>query len=233
MSAGKYKILIIDDDQHITEILAFNLKNENFQVDVVNSAEEALTLSLKDYDLLLLDIMMGGMSGYKLAAYLRSENYTVPIIFLTAKDTENDLLTGFSVGGDDYITKPFSIKELIARVRALLKRKDEFKNQHETKFLEFENLKIDLDLKEVYIENQKIHLTKTEFELLKLFMSQSNQLFSRQRLINLLWSDTPYITERTVDVHIARLRKKMKTYAPYIQNRPGYGYFFNTEKICN
>lgn len=233
MQTEKYKILIVDDDQHIAEILAFNLKNENFLVETVNSAEEALIKPLKEYDLLLLDVMMGGMSGYKLAAQLRTENFTVPIIFITAKDTENDLLTGFSVGGDDYITKPFSIKELIARVKALLKRKDAFDNNQEAKVLKFENLKIDFELKEVLINNERIHLTKTEFEILTLLVSKSNQLFSRQRLINLLWSETPYITERTVDVHIARLRKKMKNYASNIQNRPGYGYFFNAEKLCD
>ncbi|HNR84974.1 MAG TPA: response regulator transcription factor [Taishania sp.] len=225
------KILLVDDDQNISEILEFNLKSEGFDVTSVYSAEEALQQPIASFNLLLLDVMMGGMSGYKLAEKLRNDNITVPIIFLTAKDTENDMLTGFSVGGDDYISKPFSIKEVIARIKAILKRSNaiETPKQENASNLIIGDLKIDFTLKEIYIANEKIGATKTEFEILSLLAQKSDKIFSRQEIIDILWSDTPYITERTVDVHITRLRKKLKDYASIITNRSGYGYRFNKD----
>jgi DNA-binding response OmpR family regulator len=225
------KILLVDDDQNISEILEFNLKSEGFDVTSVYSAEEALQQPISSFNLLLLDVMMGGMSGYKLAEKLRNDNITVPIIFLTAKDTENDMLTGFSVGGDDYISKPFSIKEVIARIKAILKRSNatETPKQENASNLIIGDLKIDFTLKEIYIANEKIGVTKTEFEILSLLAQKSDKIFSRQEIIDILWSDTPYITERTVDVHITRLRKKLKDYAGVITNRSGYGYRFNKD----
>jgi len=225
----KNKVLLVDDEEDITEILGFNLKSEGFDVDIVHSAEEALTKDFKDYNLILLDIMMGGMSGYKLAEAIRDKGIRTPIIFLTAKDTENDLLTGFSVGGDDYISKPFSIKEVIARMKAVLKRSEKLSdNPKATDQLIFgDDFIVDFDLKEVFINKEKVALTKTEFEILSLLINEPNQIFSRERIINTLWSETPYITERTVDVHITRLRKKLGAFARFIANRQGYGYFFN------
>ncbi len=224
------KILLVDDDRNISEILEFNLKNEGFEVVSVASAEEALTMSVSDFKLILLDVMMGGMSGYKLAELLRKDNITVPIIFLTAKDTENDMLTGFSVGGDDYISKPFSIKEVIARVKAVLKR-SLTASDTETNILKLGSIMIDFELKEVTVEDQKISLTKTEFELLALLAQKPESLFSREKIIDKIWKETPYITERTVDVHIARLRKKLGKYGEAITNRSGYGYRFNTDVL--
>ncbi|MCO5259504.1 MAG: response regulator transcription factor [Crocinitomicaceae bacterium] len=226
------KILLVDDDQNISEILEFNLKNEGFEVVSVFSAEEALQKNIPEYNLILLDVMMGGMSGYKLAEKLRSEKINVPIIFLTAKDTENDMLTGFSVGGDDYISKPFSIKEVIARIKSILKRsslKEEQKSINTEDSLKIGDLSIFFVLKEVFIGSEKINLTKTEFELLALLAKKSEKIFSRQEMIDILWSETPYITERTIDVHITRLRKKLKNYAAVITNRSGYGYRFNAD----
>ncbi|MDR1847884.1 MAG: response regulator transcription factor [Bacteroidales bacterium] len=221
-------ILIVDDDFCICEILEFNLKSEGFDVTCAYSAEEALTMLKPETDLILLDVMMGGMSGYKMAEKLRKDNNPVPIIFLTAKDTENEMLTGFSVGGDDYIAKPFSIKEVTARIKAVLKRVAEKPSK---KLIQLEDLVIDLELKEVRINNEKIILTKTEFELFSFLIQHSNRFLQRQELIDILWKDTPYITERTVDVHITRLRKKLGTYASTIVNRSGFGYRFDIDGL--
>lgn len=226
------RILLVDDDKNISEILEFNLKSEGFQVDSVYSAEEALKKPIREYQLLLLDVMMGGMSGYKLAEQLRKEKISVPIIFLTAKDTENDMLTGFSVGGDDYISKPFSIKEVIARIKAVLKRTGNVSGEESTgNLITIGALTLDLNTKEVLLQSEKIALTKTEFELLALFAQKPDTLFSRERIIDIIWKETPYITERTVDVHIVRLRKKLGKYSDVITSRTGYGYRFNADVL--
>ena len=220
------KILIVDDDRNICEILEFNLKNEGFDVVVAYSAEEALKKLSDEFTVILLDVMMSGMSGYSMAKTLQVNGNQIPIIFLTAKDTENDMLTGFSVGGDDYISKPFSIKEVIARIKAVIKRwhPTPKKNRH----LIFDNVVIDFENKDLMIDEKKITLTKTEFEILVLLAEHPDRIFSREQIIERVWRDTPYITERTVDVHISRLRKKLGNHASLIINRPGYGYRFNS-----
>lgn len=227
----KPKILIVDDEPDICEILAFNLANEGMEVDLAHSAEEALTKLSSEHSLILLDIMMEGMSGYKAAEQIRSSGNRIPIIFLTAKRTENDMLTGFSVGADDYISKPFSIKEVIARVRAILKRAQLDDTLPAIHTLEIDELSIDLNSKELTINKIPVALTKTEFEILVLLASQPTRVFSREEIIQSVWSDTPYITERTVDVHITRLRKKMDTYGQYIESRSGYGYRFKIKEV--
>lgn len=226
------KILIVDDDKNICEILEFNLKNEGFDIEIAFSAEEALKKLSTQFSLILLDIMMSGISGYKMAEKLRTEGNQTPIIFLTAKDTENDMLTGFSVGCDDYISKPFSVKEVIARIKAVLKRKNNLSTENrEVSKLIFDYLIIDLETKELTIKGEGIILTKTEFEILVLLADNPERFFSREEIISKVWSQTPYITERTVDVHVARLRKKMGEYASIITNRSGYGYRFNTSNL--
>ncbi|GAB1415517.1 response regulator transcription factor [Paludibacter sp.] len=228
---SQYKILLVDDDRNISEILEFNLKSEGFDVETVYSAEDALKKPIaEEFHLILLDIMMGGMSGFKMAEILRKENVTVPIIFLTAKDTENDMLTGFSVGGDDYIAKPFSVKEVIARVKAVLKRTTkQLTNNDDSNIIVIGKLSININLKEVFIDGQEVTLTKKEFELLLMLALKPENIFSREQIINIVWKETPYITERTVDVHITRLRKKLGDYGGVITNRSGYGYRFNAE----
>ena len=204
---SKY-ILIVDDDVSIAEILEFNLKSEGYEVETAVSAEEALEKDLNNFDLILLDVMMGGMSGYKMAEKIRDEGVLTPIIFLTAKDTENDMLTGFSVGGDDYIAKPFSIKEVSARVKAVLKRTEkETKAEGEENKLIRDNFVFDFNMKELTIDEKEVPLTKTEFELLTLLARHPEKMLSRKNIIDKLWTDTPYVTERTVDVHITRIRK--------------------------
>ncbi|MFA7081044.1 MAG: response regulator transcription factor [Bacteroidales bacterium] len=226
------KILIVDDDKNICEILEFNLKNEGFDIEIAFSAEEALKKLSTQFSLILLDIMMSGMSGYKMAEKLRTEGNQTPIIFLTAKDTENDMLTGFSVGCDDYISKPFSIKEVIARIKAVLKRKNNLSTENrEVSKLIFDYLIIDLETKELTIKGEGIVLTKTEFEILVLLADNPERFFSREEIISKVWSQTPYITERTVDVHVARLRKKIGECSSVITNRSGYGYRFNTSNL--
>jgi len=222
------KILIVDDDRNICEILEYNLKNEGFDVEYAYSAEEAGKKLTDDFSVILLDVMMGGISGYNMAEKLRTKGNQIPIIFLTAKDTENDMLTGFSVGGDDYISKPFSIKEVIARIKAVVRRHHQPAKQNKSnQKLIFGNLIIDRETKELVIDDKKIMLTKTEFEILVLLAENPERMFSRENIIDLVWKETPYITDRTVDVHITRLRKKLSEHASLIINRPGYGYRFN------
>lgn len=219
------KILIVDDEQDLREILEFNLLSEGFRIDTANSAEEALKLPLENYQLILLDVMMGGISGYKLADIIRKErNLDIPIIFLTAKATENDLITGFNVGGDDYITKPFSIKEVIVRVKSILKRGKV--NQQKISILECEQLILDLDLKSVNIGEEQIKLTRKEFDILVLLMKNKGKYLSREEILNQIWSDDVIVTERNVDVNIARLRKKIKEYGVAVKGRSGFGYCF-------
>lgn len=224
------RILIVDDDSSIAEILEFNLKNEGFEVDTAVSAEEALNKPITQFNLILLDVMMGGMSGYKMAEKIRKDGLIVPIIFLTAKDTENDMLTGFSVGGDDYISKPFSVKEVVARIKAVLKRGSKNEISDNNKLI-YNNFILDFNLKELRIDCETIALTKTEFELLSLLAKNPDRMFSRENIISKLWQESPYITERTVDVHIARIRKKLGNYASVIHNRAGYGYRFNISDL--
>lgn len=221
------KILIVDDEKDLCEILEFNLSNEGFETDIAYSAEDALTKPLKDFDLILLDVMMNEMSGYKMAAKVRKElKITVPIIFLTAKSTENDLLTGFNVGGDDYISKPFSIKEVVARIKAVLKRgRQEFETN---KVFRANGLVLDTNSKTVEIENIAVNLTRKEFEILSLLMKQKGQYIDRDEILNRIWSDDVIVTERNVDVNIARLRKKIGDYGIYIKGKSGYGYCFKS-----
>lgn len=224
-------ILVVDDETDICEILKFNLQNEGFEVDTASSAEEAAKLLGPQHCLLLLDVMMGGMSGFRFAEQLRKADNTIPIIFLTAKDTENDMLTGFSVGGDDFISKPFSFKEIIARVKAIIRRleQQEATPAIELPLLNFGDLQIDLDKKQVLVAEQAIPLTKKEFEILYLLAKQPQRIFTREEILSKVWKNESYILERTVDVHITRLRKKLGKSAHYIANRSGYGYCFSVE----
>lgn len=221
-------ILIVDDDASIVEILSFNLRHEGFEILSASSAEEAMAcLEKQDVDLILLDVMMGGISGYKMAEELRQRGTMTPIIFLTARIAENDMLTGFSVGGDDYIQKPFSLKEVSARVRAVLKRSQMKGGNTKAEELHFGALRLDLVSREAHIAEERLNLTKTETELIIYLATHPERTFSRSDLIDALWQESPFITERTVDVHIARLRKKLgEYYATCIINRPGYGYKF-------
>lgn len=221
------KILVVDDEAGIREIIQFNLENAGFEVDCASSAEEALEKLGQEHCLILLDVMMSGMSGFRMAEVLRKEkNNQIPIIFLTAKTDQNDLLTGFSAGGDDYIPKPFSINEVIARVRAVLKR-TERTVESSSDMIEAGAVRIDVSRKLVYVEGESVVFSKKEFEVLTLLASHPGQIYSREDIINELWKDAPYVLDRTVDVHIARIRSKLGNCKNYIVNRTGFGYIFN------
>ncbi len=220
------RILIVDDEEDLCEILQYNLSNEGYQTDIAHSAEDALKKQLGEYDLLMLDVMMGQMSGFKLADKLRKEmEITVPIIFLTAKDTENDVLTGFSLGADDYITKPFSVNQLTARVKALLKRANPGKPKNQS-VLKFGEIELDTVRKRLIIENEKSELTKKEYEILKLLLENQSKVFSREDILGRVWGGDVIVTDRTVDVNITRLRTKLGKFGPNLKNKTGYGYFF-------
>jgi len=217
------KILIVDDEADIREILEFNIKNEGYQTDTASSAEEALKILSSEHSLILLDVMMGGMSGFHFAQKLRNEGNSIPIIFLTARNSENDMLTGFSTGGDDYISKPFSVKEVIARVKAVLKRSV---NDSVTGLNLSDGLKINEDGKKVFVNNNEIKLTKKEYEILCLLIKYSPNIFTREEILDKVWQNESIVMERTVDVHVTRLRKKLGEYGDYLINRSGYGYCF-------
>jgi DNA-binding response OmpR family regulator len=220
------RILIVDDEEDLCEILQYNLDNEGFITDVAHSAEEALIMPVHEFDLLLLDVMMGPVSGFKLADKLRKEqNNPVPIIFLTAKDTENDLLTGFSLGADDYISKPFSLNELTARVKAVLKRSDPGKSKNIVP-VNYGNVELDNVRKRVIIDNEKIELTRKEFEILKLLIENHGKIYSREDILNIVWEKDVIVTNRTVDVNITRLRNKLGKQGSSLKNKTGYGYYY-------
>lgn len=219
------KILIVDDEKDLCEILEFNLVSEGFLVEVAYSAEEALKKPLEEFDLLLLDVMMGNMSGFKLASKIRKELFiSVPIIFLTAKTAENDILTGFNVGADDYILKPFSIKELVARIKAILKRGlSAVSSNH---ILAANGLKMDMAQKTVTVNDISINLTRKEFEILALLLKYEGQYIRREFILERIWDNDIIVTKKNVDVNIARLRKKIGIYGTYIKAKTGYGYRF-------
>lgn len=221
------RILVVDDEDDLCEILKFNLENEGFWVDTAHSAEEALRLNLTEYNLLLLDIMMGEISGFKMASMLKKDKATasIPIIFITARDTENDTVTGFNLGADDYISKPFSLREVIARVKAVLRRTAETQAA-QSDILTFHGLSMDIAQKRVTIDGEDVSLTKKEFEILKLLLKSPGKVFSREDILAKIWSDEVYVLDRTVDVNITRLRKKIGEYGKCIITRLGYGYCF-------
>lgn len=228
MSEAKYNILVVDDEEDLCEILKFNLVTEGYSVETANSAEEALTLDLPKFNLLLLDVMMGGMSGFAMAQKLKANPVTanIPVIFLTARDTENDMVTGFNLGADDYISKPFSIREVLVRIRAVLRRTSD-QADAEPSVLRYQGLEMNLDRKTVSIDGEDVPFTKTEFELLRLLLEEKGRVFSRQELIDRVWPKDVLVLDRTVDVNITRLRKKVGRFAKCIVTRLGFGYYFD------
>lgn len=239
----KKRILVVDDEEDLCEILRFNLNSAGYLTDVAFSAEEAFAKLKNNYDLLLLDVMLGGITGFKLAELIREEYHdNVPIIFITARDSVDDKLKGFNTGADDYILKPFSVKEVVARVQAVLSRTEfrkrseierieKEKNQEKAKksekeLLVFSDMVINSETKQLSIHDRNIKLTKKEFEILYMLAVEPQKIFSRAHILDLVWKNEAYVLDRTVDVHIARLRKKLGEYSGCIVNRSGYGYCF-------
>ena len=227
---NNYRILVVDDEEDLCEILKFNLEMEGYTVDTANSAEEALKLDIKQYNLLLLDVMMGEISGFKMARMLKADKDTaeIPIIFITAKDTENDTITGFTLGADDYISKPFSLREVIMRVKAVLRRTASVQVKEEEQ-LQYKGLIINIPQKKVTIDDEEVSLTKKEFEILLLLLQNQGRVFSREDILAKVWHEEVYVLDRTIDVNITRLRKKIGNYGKYIVTRLGYGYCFECE----
>ncbi len=225
----KNRILVVDDEQDLLEILKFNLETEGYEVSTACSAEEALTLNVGEFDLLLLDVMMGGMSGFAMAKKLKSDPATehIPIVFLTARDTENDTVTGFNLGADDYISKPFSIREVLVRGRAVLRRTTSPAEQQAPQVIYYQGIEMNLGKKTVSIDGEEIPFTKTEFELLHLLLEERGRVFSRQELIDRIWPKDVLVLDRTVDVNITRLRKKIGRFSKCIVTRLGFGYYFD------
>lgn len=228
---NNYRILVVDDEQDLCEILKFNLETDGYTVETANSAEEALEMDIKSFDLLLLDVMMGGMSGFAMAKKLKADPETkdIPVVFLTARDTENDTVTGFNLGADDYISKPFSLREVAARVKAVLRRTNMGEFDQPVEQLTYKTLTLDIVKKKVLIDGEEVPLTKKEFEILKLLLQNKGRVFSREDILNKVWSDEVYVLDRTIDVNITRLRKKIGNYGKCIVTRLGYGYCFEAE----
>jgi two-component system alkaline phosphatase synthesis response regulator PhoP len=224
------KILVVDDEQDLCEILRFNLESEGYEVDTANSAEEALSILSPNHVLILLDVMMEDMSGFQMANKIRKElNSEVPIVFLTAKDTENDMLTGFNVGADDYITKPFSLKTVLARIKAVLKRTSKAIDaaNDSIEIFTHNGLEINFETKKTFLNGQEVSLTKKEFMILRMLVKSPKRFFTREQILSQVWDDDTYVTERSVDVHITRLRKKIGNVGECIINRTGFGYSFD------
>ncbi len=226
---NNYRILVVDDEQDLCEILKFNLETDGYTVETANSAEEALQMDIKSFDLLLLDVMMGGMSGFAMAKKLKADPETkdIPVVFLTARDTENDTVTGFNLGADDYISKPFSIREVLVRIRAVLRRTAEKNGEQQSNVLRYQGLELNLDKKTVSIDGEDVPFTKTEFEILHLLLDEKGRVFSRQELIDRIWPKDVLVLDRTVDVNITRLRKKIGKFSKCIVTRLGFGYYFD------
>ena len=241
------KILIVDDEESICEILQFNLEIEGYEADVAYSAEQALKMDLKSYSLILLDIMMGGMSGFKMAQMLKKdpETASIPIIFCTAKDTEDNKIAGLTLGADDYISKPFSVREVVARVKSVLRRctqqpqvqvqpqQAQPRTEMDGDSITYNGLRLDLLKHKCYIDGQEVQLTKKEMEIMEemeimvLFLRNSGRVLSREEILHNVWSDEVVVLDRTIDVNITRLRKKIGEYGKFIVTRQGYGYGFD------
>ena len=230
------KILVVDDEEDLCEILKFNLEIEGYEVDTAFSAEEALKMDIASYQLLLLDVMMGEISGFKMASILKKEEKTadIPIIFLTAKDTENDMLTGFNLGADDYISKPFSIRQVVARVKAVLRR-TQGKNdnaEESKKVVTYDKLEINIANYELKVNGVQIDTPPKELELIYHFASNPNRVFTRDQLLDEVWGFEFYGDSRTVDVHVKRLREKLEGVSDKWELKTvwGVGYKFETKE---
>ena len=226
------RILIVDDEETLCEVLKLNLENEGYDVDTAFSAEQALLLDVKSYSLILLDIMMGEISGIKMAKMLKADVTTadIPIIFCTARDSEDDMVMGLNLGADDYIMKPYTVRNVIARVKSVLRRTSGAKalnpSASRTNVLQVEGLQLDLEFKRCLVDGVEAKLAKKEFELLAYLISHRGKILSREQILGRVWSDEVVVLDRTIDVNITRLRSKIGAYGSYIVTRSGFGYGF-------
>ena len=227
------RILIVDDEETLCEVLKINLENEGYDVDTALSAEEALMLDLKKYSLILLDIMMGEISGIKMAKMMKADVTTadIPIIFCTARDSEDDMVMGLNLGADDYIMKPYTIRNVIARVKSVLRRTSGQKSiaasVDKSNILKVEGLQLDMEFKRCTVDGEEVKLARKEFELLAYLITNRGKICSREQILSHIWSDEVVVLDRTIDVNITRLRSKIGVYGSYIVTRSGFGYGFS------
>ncbi len=214
----KRRILVIDDEEALREGLKVYLELEGYDVCACHDAESAMAMDLSNFDLILLDIMMDGMNGIDFAKIIRSRQETadVPIIFLTAKDSEDDMITGLDIGADDYIAKPYSLRNVKARIEAVLRRTG-IKGS-------CNGVKCDRDTLVCTVDNKEVRLPRKEFEILALMLENKGRIFSREELLDRIWPEKTIVTDRSVDVHVTRLRSKISPYGRNIVSRSGYGY---------
>lgn len=226
--ANNKRILVVDDEETLCEALRFNLQSEGYDVDVAFSAEEALTLDLAVYDLFMLDIMMGEISGIQLARILKSNKATAdtPVIFCTAKDAEDDMISGLDLGADDYIVKPYSLKTVSARIRAVMRRSESAIRNSAPEKVEYQGLTVIPDMKLCIVDGQHLKLPRKEFEILLKLLTHRGHIFSREELLKEIWTDEVVVLDRVVDVNITRIRSKIGKYGKNIVTRSGYGYGF-------
>lgn len=225
----KANILIVDDEETLREALRFHLESEGYAVSTASCSEDALAMDLSGYDLFLLDIMMGEISGLQLAKILKNNPSTAskPIIFCTAKDTDDDLVTGLDLGADDYIPKPFTLKAVSARIRALLRRiAVDSSAKAVPEAVEFEGIRILPDHKQCFVDGIEVRFPKKEFEILLKFLTHRGRIFSREELLRSIWTDEVVVLDRVVDVNITRIRQKLGRYGKNVVTRSGYGYGF-------
>ena len=232
MDTTTKRILIVDDEETLCEVLQLNLENEGYDVDIAFSAEQALTLDLPSYSLILLDIMMGEISGIKMAKMLKSNTKTanIPIIFCTAKDTEDDMVMGLNLGADDYIAKPYTVRNVVARVKSVLRRTSAKKNSNpvaeKRNVLQVDGLVLDLEFKRCMVDGVEVKMAKKEFEILAYLISHRGTICSREQILGKVWKNEVVVLDRTIDVNITRVRNKIGAYGSYIVTRYGYGYGF-------
>lgn len=232
MDTTTKRILIVDDEETLCEVLQLNLENEGYDVDIAFSAEQALTLDLPSYSLILLDIMMGEISGIKMAKMLKSNTKTtnIPIIFCTAKDTEDDMVMGLNLGADDYIAKPYTVRNVVARVKSVLRRTSAKKNSNpvaeKRNVLQVDGLVLDLEFKRCMVDGVEVKMAKKEFEILAYLISHRGTICSREQILGKVWKNEVVVLDRTIDVNITRVRNKIGAYGSYIVTRSGYGYGF-------
>ena len=222
---NNYRILVVEDDETLCDTLQFNLELEGYSADKAFSAEEAMTMNIQSYDLILLDVMMGEMSGFKFARMLKNDPSTarIPIIFCTAKDTEDDMVAGLNLGADDYIYKPYTIRNVLTRVKAVLRRAAAPPAQNT---VTYEGIELNLDIKRCTVDGKEVKLVKKEFEILHFLLSHPGRIFSREEILQNVWHGEVVVNDRTVDVNITRIRSKIAPYGDHIITRSGYGYGF-------
>lgn len=231
MDTTTRRILIVDDEETLCEVLKLNLENEGYDVDTAFSAEQALTYDLRSYSLVLLDIMMGEISGIKMARMMKADIATadIPIIFCTARDSEDDMVMGLNLGADDYIVKPYTVRNVVARIRSVLRRTSGHKVPQaasRTNSLVVEGLHLDMEFKRCTVDGTEVKLTRKEFELLAYLISHRGRVCSREQILSRVWSDEVVVLDRTIDVNITRVRQKIGPYGAYIVTKSGYGYGF-------